>query len=468
MSRLISYEQLTDGQKHAFDVAMRRIAKGKNTIIQGHAGTGKTTLMRCFVQFLTQKGLRVLLCAPTHAAKKVLGKTVGKRAYTLHCVLKINPNTYEDELVFDQRKVPKFDDYDVIVIDECSMIDHKLFAIMMRSIPSRIAIVGLGDKEQIRPVAPKESVPQRSPIFGDDRFELVTLTQVKRNGGALLDVATEIRNGAWISPRTDDGLTGVFKHETLNTFFQQYFSVVHTPEDFHNVRILAYTNKSVNKLNGIVRRSIYGQNVGPVVKDEILVMQEPYMVEKKSADGEKIVDVIYNNGEQIKVLNFHPVKIELSCKYMEESAMINAIAIETISIDDEDDESRNFGKVDALKDLQVEAGSETEQQTHWINVIMDEFEENRYHNYMSSLAGRYREMLANGKRVRWDRFWELKRQFQRARALPATTYHKSQGSTVDQVFLFTPDLNNPNLDGEQVGELLYVGTTRARTRVDYV
>ena len=71
MSRVLTFDMLTDGQKHAFDVLMDRIAQNKHTTVRGAAGTGKTAMMKFIVQEMVRRGVTgVVLATPTHQAKK--------------------------------------------------------------------------------------------------------------------------------------------------------------------------------------------------------------------------------------------------------------------------------------------------------------------------------------------------------------------------------------------------------------
>lgn len=53
-------------------------------ILRGYAGTGKTTLMRSFVQTLYEFNIKTVLLAPTGRAAKVLSNYVGLPSYTIH------------------------------------------------------------------------------------------------------------------------------------------------------------------------------------------------------------------------------------------------------------------------------------------------------------------------------------------------------------------------------------------------
>ena len=56
-------------------------------ILQGYAGTGKTTLMSAYVQLISKLGIRIVLMAPTGRAAKVFSGHSKKSAYTIHKII---------------------------------------------------------------------------------------------------------------------------------------------------------------------------------------------------------------------------------------------------------------------------------------------------------------------------------------------------------------------------------------------
>ncbi|ADI96262.1 Dda DNA helicase [Acinetobacter phage Ac42] len=442
----MNFEDLTEGQKNAYTAAIKAIetvpsssAEKRHLTINGPAGTGKTTLTKFLIAELIRRGERgVYLAAPTHQAKKVLSQHAGMEASTIHSLLKINPTTYEDSTTFEQKDVPDMSECRVLICDEASMYDLKLFQILMSSIPLCCTVIALGDIAQIRPVEPGAFEGQVSPFFTYEKFEQVSLTEVMRSNAPIIDVATSIRTGNWIYENVIDGagVHNLTSERSVKSFMEKYFSIVKTPEDLFENRLLAFTNKSVDDLNKIVRKKIYN-TLEPFIDGEVLVMQEP-LIKSYTYEGKKVSEIVFNNGEMVKVLCCSQTSDEISVRGCSTKYMVRYWQLDLQSLDDPD-------------------------LTGSINVIVDEAEINK----LNLVLGKSAEQFKSGAvKAAWADWWKLKRNFHKVKALPCSTIHKSQGTSVDNVFLYTPCIHKA--DSQLAQQLLYVGATRARHNVYYI
>jgi len=440
---MLTFDDLTDGQKAAFTRALDLISRNQlkrdqnqngratHITIRGSAGTGKTTLTKFLLNELFTRGVNgVVLCAPTHQAKKELANASGRASYTLHTVFKVNPVTLEENQIFEQRATPDLSALRVLVVDEASMNGRKMFDIVMNSIPAWCTVLAIGDYAQLRPVEPGESVPQRSPFFTDPRFEQVELTQVKRYDGPLIQVATDIRNGKWIYHCEKDG-HGALQQPDFRSMMTNYFKHVRTLDDLRANRMMAYTNATVDKLNEIVRKYLYKTSV-PFIKDEILVMQEPLTIEH-SLGGKTLQEIVLTNGQYVRVLQAQERTMNIKARGME-PLTLKYWQLEVES----DDEGEDYCKVK-------------------LNVLVDPHEMNKHFIYQSNTAQLYKSGTV---KAQWKDYWKNKSLFTKVKAFPAQTIHKSQGATFDRSFLMTGCIHKADVELAQ--ELLYVGATRAR------
>lgn len=436
----LTLNDLNEGQRTAFDAALSAISNKSHLTINGPAGTGKTTLTKFLINHLVANGEKgIMLAAPTHQAKKVLSNLAGMDASTIHSLLKINPTNYEDSTLFQQSDAPDLSDCRVLICDEASMYDKELFRILMASIPSWCTIIGLGDIAQIRPVN-NDGAPELSPFFFNDKFTQVSLTEVMRSNAPIIEVATEIRNGKWIRENLVDG-NGVHSMilpggKSVANFLTKYFDIVKDADDLFDNRMLAYTNKSVDNLNRIIRRKLYETDI-PFIPHEVLVMQEPLM-RTHSFEGKKFTEVIFNNGEMVRIKSCKEKEITLKLK--------------------------GYKGIDTIKVWELHVQGVDSDAEDILNIINDEQEMNKFQFFMSSSAGEFKNM--RDRRPNWKAWWDIKAKFHKVKALPCGTIHKSQGSTVDSVFLYTPCIHKA--DFELAQQLLYVGATRARNNVYFV
>ena len=164
------------------------------TIITGGPGTGKTTTVAAVLALLfsDNPNLSVAVAAPTgKAAARVaesLRMTVAEKnidetlknkflslePFTLHRLLGYKRNSTS----FAHNKTNQLR-YDVVIVDECSMIDAAMLAKLLQSLHPKTRLILLGDKDQLAAVEAGSifgdlcrSVPQLN-IFSAARAELI-------------------------------------------------------------------------------------------------------------------------------------------------------------------------------------------------------------------------------------------------------------------------------------------------------
>ena len=117
--------------------AVRNFKDYNFSILAGFGGAGKTSSVLAIVNVCRQMGLSMTLLAPTGSASLRLTEATNVKASTIHlkCLKDKEINT------------------DVLIVDECSMVDLEVFSMMMNCISNpSIRIVLVGDYAQIVPV----------------------------------------------------------------------------------------------------------------------------------------------------------------------------------------------------------------------------------------------------------------------------------------------------------------------------
>lgn len=179
---------LNVAQKKALENAMNYSL----SLLTGGPGTGKTFTAAELVKACLQccPTLRILLTAPTGKAVSQLEGNLKSvliaKAGTLHATLGIKPHVYEEE---ETSLLP----YDLVIVDECSMIDAKVFSRLLCSVPNGARLVLIGDKDQLPPV-------EAGSIFADliemDRCPSTHLTECLRSDrNEILALAHHIKEG---------------------------------------------------------------------------------------------------------------------------------------------------------------------------------------------------------------------------------------------------------------------------------
>ena len=131
---------LADKQKEAIEQFFRN----RFSIITGGPGTGKSTVLKAIleVQHSLYPKTDVLLLAPTGKAARRMAEATGHEAFTIHSGLHIGEDTNIDSI----EKVLS----DVVIVDEVSMCDMRLFAMLMAAIdPTKTRLLLVGDSDQL-------------------------------------------------------------------------------------------------------------------------------------------------------------------------------------------------------------------------------------------------------------------------------------------------------------------------------
>lgn len=124
-------------------------------VITGAPGTGKTTCTRTALDLLDQQHKTYALCAPTGKAARRFSEVTGRPASTIHRLLRWTPKGFEPgESHFEYNENNPLP-YDVVIVDESSMIEIRLAADLLAAIdPAQTRIIFIGDANQLPPVGP--------------------------------------------------------------------------------------------------------------------------------------------------------------------------------------------------------------------------------------------------------------------------------------------------------------------------
>ena len=155
-------------------------------MLVGYGGAGKSSTTQAFVNLLKHYNKSFLLLAPTGRAAKVLAGFTGENAMTIHRGLGYMPPN--DWNFNSEHPLP----YDVVIVDEFSMVDIFLFKHLLEAIDfNRTKLLIIGDDAQIPSVGAGNVLYD---LLCYKKIPTITLDKVFRYGkGGLSTVATDAR-----------------------------------------------------------------------------------------------------------------------------------------------------------------------------------------------------------------------------------------------------------------------------------
>jgi len=205
------YEQLNKIKMHSAQRdAVKTAVNNGVSIVTGGPGTGKTTIVKCIMQIFKQMGKKVKLLAPTGRAAKRLSESCGVEASTIHRALEVDYSTPQMFRYNNLNKLP----YDVIIVDEISMVDIQLMYFLIRALKRNTQMVFVGDKDQLPSVGAGNVL---ADLLASDVIPKVCLTQIYRQSenSLIITNAHAINNGKM--PTLDNNSSDFFFTEKSDT-----------------------------------------------------------------------------------------------------------------------------------------------------------------------------------------------------------------------------------------------------------
>lgn len=461
---------LKDSQRAALSSLLSWERSGKHGVLEGYAGTGKTTVLILLVMELAlQRRRAVHVAAPTHKAAKVINSQFNRwrglvtgglpEAVTIHSLLSLKPKRVRpgEPEAFVQRGQPRVERGAFLIVDECSMVGQELFAHTMECATAfGLTVLFTGDVKQLRPV--NESKPSRAFSLENK----VSLTEVVRHEGPILALATSIRTmhkhalPQVRSARDHSGMVVAYRSASnlVESWLNQLEDSVDTEDDLQCVMV-CWTNRERRGANRRARQRLYGIDVPDFRAGDRLITLAAFSV------GDQ---VILNNNDDIEVesaerTRWRPVDTlpyEYDCWALK---IRNSTTIHVLTDDEVDQHKKDYKKLGKeLSALHEKAKAHldgVERAVRGASTVTVKM--------AAALEAARQEYGAVRDRWRYE-YFPLKDAFALVDFGYALTVHKSQGSTYDVVYAH-PDMLESK---EERSSLMYVAVTRARNEVHHM
>ena len=283
--------------------------------VSGPAGTGKTGLMKEIYNNFIASGYRVVLCAPTGKAAKRIQEATGIDAMTIHRLLEYSSPWAIDYATGEPMgvSVPKKGKknklaFDVILVDEYSMVTQDVHRSLMDAIPSGGLLRVFGDTNQLKPIEENKRLQELPSIFEKllKDFKSVILTKIYRQdeGSGIVQSGSRILQGKIPEQSADfnriftEKPVEVLKHQLLK-FFDEGVNYSHINNQVICLGHLTWVGS--RKLNLVIQNIFQSGN-----KEAIVVPRHKWVKEIKFLKlfvGDKVIQTTndYNlcvyNGE---------------------------------------------------------------------------------------------------------------------------------------------------------------------------
>lgn len=315
--------------------AIRQAIDSKVLVLTGGPGTGKTTTTRAMIAAFQSAGLKILLAAPTGRAAKRMSEATGMEAKTLHRLLEYNPKDGY------KRNGERPLEGDVLIVDECSMIDIILMNNLTKALPVSMRLVLVGDVDQLPSVGAGNVLRD---IIESGTIPVVRLTRIFRQAQSsrIVMSAHAINQGRF--PDISNGKTTDFffiRMDDPEQVVQQIVDLVQRRlpaaygESSVNIQVLTPMQRGVvgaanlnmtlqqalNKATSSLNRGGYSFKQG----DRVMQLRNNYDKEVYNGDMGRILSV--DMEERTLLVDFEGRSVEYEASELDELTLAYATTI---------------------------------------------------------------------------------------------------------------------------------------------
>lgn len=429
-------------------------------VIEGKAGTGKTTIAKEILKEFEDE--QIYVAAVSHKAKGVIKNsfgddTRGKKFFSIAGLLGmkgINDNDTQTTKFQVGLKVPLFDNPPaLLVIDEASMITEDVLKKIIdinSSLSRPFQMLFLGDIGQIQPIRDEQSefykthkdlLNKKSDIF-NSKHKSKLITRVRQGeANPILPYADYF----WENSQKENPELNPTQHIVRNNQITDKGS-------------LLFSNSEAEVLNSVIKAVKNAVEKGLTNHVKIVT----YHVNEKTELNQKIHEALfgkdsdYSKGDML-ILN-SPYDLPDVNATMENSSEIQIKRIQDTDVDE-------FGVHTLYLETNGTAYTRTgNEQKDCVIQVVSRNDIGLYNQKLQELASKAKRQTNRAlKKQAWGDFWEYKGRYADVDFGYAITAHKSQGSTYDIVVVDEKDIMGTTATSNQEkSELIYTALTRPR------
>jgi len=269
-------------------------------VLNGYAGTGKTTLVAALVGALKDSGIKPVLLAPTGRAAKVLARYSGDKSQTIHKHIYRQRTNADYESKFSLN--PNRETGAVYIVDEASMLsdstgDGQIFGSgsllddlvgYVRS-GRRCRLILVGDSAQLPPVGSDYSPaldPARMEQYGAVEYASMDEVVRQQTQSGILFNATLVRcmieNGLYEIPRFEMGYPDFERVEGGD--FLEKLQECYDRYGRDETIVVTRSNKRANRYNEGIRRNVLAAEEEIESGDMLMVVKNNYHYTERIED----------------------------------------------------------------------------------------------------------------------------------------------------------------------------------------
>lgn len=170
---------------------IRKVCNSNVSLYTGKSGTGKSSILRAITTIYSNAHYSIACCALSAKAAQRISETTNKSASTIHRLLSWDGDKFKYNA---EKRLP----YDIIIVDESSMINVDIFLALLQAINEGSRIIMCGDDGQLPPIGEGNVFHDLLSYHND--FNCYRLTKILRQAeqSGIVSDAAKIRNN--ISP----------------------------------------------------------------------------------------------------------------------------------------------------------------------------------------------------------------------------------------------------------------------------